>query len=659
MLTRTIDNRPRRRRTGWSLGLVAAFSMFTIAPLASGQYELGRGDALDRNPGVGTGGHNRPAQQEDFRARNLVVTGNVPGGRGFRGSVGYTAEGDFRESIGADDLFQFRADSAFSSPEAVRTGRATERFRFGYDLSEFEVRRAGAGATPATMADRWTPGSDFVDTQRRLDRMSQELISGTLLERRFEPARLGVVYEPFEDADGESHMMPYIAAVTPLRGLEMQRWDRDFGRLGLTSYDMLRMEEDFRAGRGLPTFTSEFEGRFEAMRLPDSRVGGFGTDEEFEQELESRRTPSGRVEAELPGTSQYDRILETLADRYATRFDRDAEDEQTLRELDQHFSTLRRSLVRPFDEEDEFDLREEEDEQWQRDLDRREQFEDDRQLDPTERMQDRREGRFDPERGRTPERLDPHEMRPGGPAEHQEGDALGLTREDLTPRHFDPTDPDADDPADPFGHLERMGDEEIGVVLRHGLELDSLRTPESEDRFNELMGSAEEMLRTGEYFRAERRFHRALRFSADHPLATAGGAHSQIGAGLHAAAAANVRHLLTNHPEMIDTRYEAGLLPEHDRLYDAVETIRDRMERTPRVQAQQSLLMAYLGHHLADPDIVEEGLNMMPAEDPLRELLRSVWIEDAQVDDPADEDDGDLLPRDGDGSGSGVGAPDK
>ena len=56
---------------------------------------LGGGDALDSNTGVGTGGRNAGAQPNPFANRNAVVTGEVVGGRGFRGRVGALADRPF------------------------------------------------------------------------------------------------------------------------------------------------------------------------------------------------------------------------------------------------------------------------------------------------------------------------------------------------------------------------------------------------------------------------------------------------------------------------------------------------------------------------------------------------------------------------------------
>src|SRR4051812_9661530 len=113
--------------------LSLALGMLSISATKSvhAQNALGSGDALDRNLGVGSSGRNPSAAVQNYRDRNLLITGDVVGGRGFRGSVGYTAESDFRGRLGSNDTFQFRADSAISSPELYQLGSTFEQLRFG------------------------------------------------------------------------------------------------------------------------------------------------------------------------------------------------------------------------------------------------------------------------------------------------------------------------------------------------------------------------------------------------------------------------------------------------------------------------------------------------------------------------------------------------
>ena len=96
--------------TVWSTALLCP-------PIPSqAQNALGDGRALDANMQAGSGGTNPNAPTRDFSAGNNLVTGNVAGLGYFRDEVGYTAPGEFRDPIGDDDLFRFRAHSLMSSP---------------------------------------------------------------------------------------------------------------------------------------------------------------------------------------------------------------------------------------------------------------------------------------------------------------------------------------------------------------------------------------------------------------------------------------------------------------------------------------------------------------------------------------------------------------
>ena len=104
--------------------LAAALAM---TPAATAQNALGDGAALDGNTGYGTGGRNTYMPIEDFRRRNLVVTGNVAGGRGFQGEIDYTEPKAFRQEVGSDANFGFRAGSYLSSANFLYSDNALER----------------------------------------------------------------------------------------------------------------------------------------------------------------------------------------------------------------------------------------------------------------------------------------------------------------------------------------------------------------------------------------------------------------------------------------------------------------------------------------------------------------------------------------------------
>jgi len=153
-------------------------------------------------------------------------------------------------------------------------------------------------------------------------------------------------------------------------------------------------------------------------------------------------------------------------------------------------------------------------------------------------------------------------------------------------------------------------------------------TSEQKNRFNELVAQAEQQLRNGEYFYAEMQFRKALRFTPGHPLTTAGLANAQLGAGLYISAALTLRSLMMKNPEMIDVRYEGGILPNPVRLNSVIDSLRNRLTEM-RDRNSVALLFAYIGHQINNKEMVQQGLSIMAETDPkdnLLVILKGVWL---------------------------------
>ena len=116
------------------------------APAQNALDVPGQGDALDANLGH-RGRSNTAVPQTDFRQRNLVVTGGIADGRGFRGSVGYTAADDFRGAVGGDTLRGFRSYSAGSDPLLLQTLTSDSRFSSAQGLGALEFARDFGGSS--------------------------------------------------------------------------------------------------------------------------------------------------------------------------------------------------------------------------------------------------------------------------------------------------------------------------------------------------------------------------------------------------------------------------------------------------------------------------------------------------------------------------------
>lgn len=132
--------KPQRSRpriaTPARLAALAGCLSAAFAGVATAQHAVGDGHGLDANLQVGSDGRNAPVRdiQSIIRFNNAVVTGNAPYGRSFRGNVGYLASGDFRASLGSNDLFVPMREAAQST--LIGGGiRGTDALQYQFSLA--------------------------------------------------------------------------------------------------------------------------------------------------------------------------------------------------------------------------------------------------------------------------------------------------------------------------------------------------------------------------------------------------------------------------------------------------------------------------------------------------------------------------------------------
>ncbi|MDY7107692.1 MAG: hypothetical protein SYC29_03555 [Planctomycetota bacterium] len=593
----------------------ASLGLLLAASSAVAQDALGSGNALDAGLNV-RGRANQPTGQDLFGARNLLITNNVIGGRGFRGTIGYTAANDFRGALGSDDFYRFRRDSAWTDVTFLNYGNTYQQLRFGQNMGLLEYRRDFYGSSGQTLGetpqlpgeDGPTPsgrfrlhGADLINTEMQLDQVSFSSSSSMASRVAAEPIKIGYT----EDEEGGQ----YLINASSLTGLDITPINQDFQMLGLTTYDAARVREDLMARREPRELGRPFEAKYEdllAVRQPeDERIGGAVDPGAVDNRIDLRSEP------------EFQRILERVADRYAKETRGEAaegpeepepgrgfygEDETKLyEELDEDLRRIREYLagrtgseIGASDDQPGLSL-------------------------PGAEMQEPRQpeepqGLEDPLRGlQMPDRL----TAPGRP---ETSDFQEATPPPL------PGDDEEDQPQPLEVPLEVELDE-LGTILRHGERIEAL-TSKDQSRFDELLAGAEEKLRAGEYFWAERRFIRALRFIPGHPLATAGLAHAQLGAGLYLSSSLTLQSLFRFQPEMIDARYEEGLLPSRVRLLQARDALIGRLDEE-RDRVSNAFLLAYVGRLLGERPVVEQGLAAMEdaePDNPLLKLLKTIWL---------------------------------
>lgn len=555
---------------------------------AAAQDALGSGNVLDANPGHGTGRVNAPSAVPDYRARNLLVTGDVAGGRGFRDAVGYTAAGDFQGDLAEDDLFRFRADSAFSSPAALTS--FNQQLRLGQQFGIVEYHRGTqrvpqvprVGGPMDAPVQSWDLTDISVSDRIRMDQAAQ---AAAVTERERVAGDMRTVGTVMDEQG-----RPFFIDASSLRGLAFTSAAERYYTDGLSTLDRIRLREDMASGR-VTNFGAPVQWQFQQL-LDRDRIG------DRRRDLDPRQEPD-RMWNDLPDQPR-------LADREESRIDpwqdpqmldrdRDAVDERRRRETPQqaqHREIIERIARRYADREDvDFHA----DPRIMRELD--EEF---------ARLRDRLGGRdvweadplgTDP---LAPQPVEEDEQVDGRPLERWEPEALP-----------------GDETYDPTRAIP---------LLRHGQRVEEL-TGAERTRFNELMELAEQSLRDGEYFLAERQFIRALRFHPGEPLATAGMAHAQLGAGLYVASSLTLQRLFVTNPEMIDVTYDEGLLPSRARLSQAADELTSRLSQR-RDRDSVAFLLAYVGRHMGDDELVEQGLSVFEDErsdDPMVPLLQGLW----------------------------------
>lgn len=296
---------------------------------AAAQDALGGGDALDNNLNTRSGGRNAPQRLPDFRGRNLLVTGNVVGGRGFRGSVGYTADNDFRGAIGSDDLFDIRALSAPSSIEFINFGRTYTNFRFGQELGLLEFRRAGYGSSAGRLDEKAYMINAAIEIEKRLETASENATTAARLGQEDRPDLVGIFTVP-----DENNTMLF-ASGSSLGGLKLATEGTWLEVSHLGTYDIVRVHADNRSKQDISHLFREFEPQFETARKSDARV----------EPVTQPGAIDGRpVDSRITG--EYKGILRDIADRYGKPEDdaQPADPSEKLKELQGRYDALRKLM---------------------------------------------------------------------------------------------------------------------------------------------------------------------------------------------------------------------------------------------------------------------------------------------------------------------------
>lgn len=636
-------------RTARSAAALAALAGLLLGAAAEAQNALGSGDrlrqqspglqrnsrGLDNNPQVGGGRANPQGRDIVSQARynDAVVTGNVGGGKQFRGAIGYTAPFEFRGSTGSNALFNFYRETyrePLAGTQGMRgavgvqtslgksTGRASQ-----FGSGNLILQREGSGAS---VSDLTGFGGQGIDPSRSVIG-GMRSATKSAADRASEP----VTFRLTGEKDGDTKVM----SASSLRGVYRQLTEAqptglgdDARRRGLATAEL---PEGRPASESLrPRLDDKVSDKVSeiAKASPiDTRVMSSNTayervlremrgekPEEIEKALkadaEQRRSAAAKPKAEKPGPGADEPVPGAMpplkpaeaptqpkaagqAEQPTEKVKREVESQTgtDAAEFNAKLERLRERLMSPMDPR-------------RREAER--QAKEDRETKDAKEAEEQKDRRTPADNDGAPRAPDRPALKPepGNAFERRAADMqelqqsarelLGGTR----PRLKQLIDPSAD----PSGYT------------RH-------------------VGQGQALLAEGKWFDAEESFTRALVFRDADPIAAIGRVHAQMGAGMFLSAATNLRALLRSHPEMATVTYDAALLPRESRLESLGESLRDAAQRNDGFGRDAALLLAYLGYQTGNATDITAGMDAVARineylavdPDPLDEVLRAVW----------------------------------
>lgn len=656
--------------------------LFWLSSLAIAQQyssSLGEGRALDRNLQVGSGYVNPPVGLPDYRIRNDLVTGNVPGLGYFRDTIGYRAPGEFRGRLSDDTLFRFRA---VSSGPTVLYPTYSSSFTSSGAPSGYSLYRAlspGSGTSSIT-----TPFSSLNLITPSIDIRSIPTQTGQLSGIQYYPTT-GLLWSPspstgtwnlgeLTDLQPSTSTPSLEISASPLLGLRQ-----------VTRPESIALAMGLQAARqkASPPPPQEKPEPSSRVRL-DSSLSSTAPDTSAQSLASRGRWPE-------PGLALGAQIQAALENRTI----------DTAQPLAERIQQIEKQLLEPLD--------------WSS-----AQPGDDVYMDLLRRLQSRRTGTGEQAETQTALAVSEHRplqalskpsttpttpSQPGHatgavpgsahipvrPATEPEKAALTTEAPELAtftpPQHpFDqgrptvqlakptteqlamarqelalamsrargltvsppqpqlPTEPEStstpqpptpgqttdqtaqEQPLGPRQPLPESLSQLIEALRYTGPGLASL-AGRKDTLINQLLRRAEADLTAESYFEAENKYRAVLDLAPDHALAQAGLIHAQLGAGLIRSAATNLRRLFARHPEVIALKYQSNLLPAPGRLQWMQRQL-DEMISYSR-QPEPCLLLAYLGYQFDVPELVQYGLDLAQARsphDPLWPILRQLWL---------------------------------
>ncbi|MFM8817815.1 MAG: hypothetical protein ACKOHI_08120, partial [Phycisphaerales bacterium] len=200
--------------------------------------KISRYGVLDASTRQGSAGDNGQAAKTDYFSRNLIVTGDVGGGRQFRGSVGYREQSEFTGQTGADDLRFFTAYSVYSSPYMAQANY--NPMQASQNFGAIMYTRTYANASARDILTDQQP----LDARIAFDRFSAD--GAKTMRRQADFIDPGNTRDVSERLNWRITQQISAGSRTERNEIAL---DDSLASLGLSPYDRQRLKQDILSGR--------------------------------------------------------------------------------------------------------------------------------------------------------------------------------------------------------------------------------------------------------------------------------------------------------------------------------------------------------------------------------------------------------------------------
>ena len=627
-------NKTHSRRRWIVSAAVAALPLFALAPQGLAQYRVGAdGRALDANNRVGSGGHNPSDQaaRTNLPSGNEIVTGNVTGGRHFRGPIGYNDPRAFRGASAGETSDRFLRQSSGPAPDSRLA--ETETTFYG----------AGRGVAPPPGYSESAPGSGaYIPAAPAVNRSAADQRVGAVdFNTPFvlpAPGQL-LLPGPIDPSAGQQ----YITA-SPLTGIrQFNANDPNFigtvtntqynpatGRLDDNAIQRMREELNQAAAAANPGAAPLVEHRqVDQPRSAEEKAAAAGKGAGVGQPLQQEPI-------QLPGVGPAAQPVEQKPiDTAVTQTPNNLNTTQSLRQR-------MTDLVRPEEQSTLYaQLRQ-----------RHDQAARDRNMSDAEAARAFNAARRAQEEARAGTAATPGApgapgaapgqpgapVQPGQPAQPGQPGQPGAVAAPGAAPVPQPSGPGGGPTPGVVDYAKR--NEEI---LKQGLpdekeqarrkaltpvKVPSLATGVKGKGLADLLKSAEDFMKEGKFTDAIEKYEQAEQVAPNNPLTRLGRANAELGASYYASAEAHLRDVFNRNPELLSGQYDLTSMLGEQRLAVIVKDLKE-ISNAAKGEARPVFLLAYIAYNTGHEDNAAAYLDLADkrsgGKDAFYQLLRDNW----------------------------------